>query len=312
MRRFSFLLILICSYWTQSYAQQDAQYTQFMFNKMYFNPAYAGSKKNVYLSAIYRKQWIGIDRAPQTATLNAQGATWKNRLGLGLSLTYDQIGFTDKVDIETNYAYIIRFKNENFLSLGLRGSFSYMQIRWDEAVPTEAFDNSIPGAVTSKFLPNFGAGAYYQAKHWYAGLSIPHLFENKLDFSLNGTGNTSIDIEPRLKQHYYLMGGLSFDIAKKVQIQPNILFKYVGNAPLDLDLNLSFVFFQKVLAGVTYRLGDSFDVLIQWKVAPQLQIAFAYDITVTPLQQYNAGTIEVMVEYCFLKKTEKVNNPRFF
>jgi type IX secretion system PorP/SprF family membrane protein len=187
-----------------------------------------------------------------------------------------------------------------------------MQIRWDEANPTQAFDNSIPGGVTSKLLPNFGAGVYYQAQHWYAGFSIPHIFENKLDFSLNAGGNSSIDIEPRLKQHYYLMGGLSFDIAKKVQIQPNLLFKYVGNAPLDLDLNLSFVFFEKVLAGVTYRLGDSFDVLIQWKVAPQLQIAFAYDITVTQLQQYNAGTIEVMMEYCFLKKTEKVNNPRFF
>jgi type IX secretion system PorP/SprF family membrane protein len=308
MRRFSFLLILICSYWTNIYAQQDAQYTQFMFNKMYFNPAYAGSKKNVCLSAIYRKQWIGIERAPQTATLNAHGAVWKNRLGLGLSITYDQIGFTDKVDIETNYAYIIRFKNENFLSIGLRGSFSYMQIRWDEANPTQAFDNSIPGGVTSKLLPNFGAGAYYQAKHWYAGLSIPHLFENKLDFSTN----TGVNIEPRLKQHYYLMGGLSFDIAKNVQIQPNLLFKYVANAPLDLDMNLSFVFFKKVLAGVTYRLGDSFDVMIQWRVAPQFQIAFAYDITITALQKYNAGTIEVMVEYCFLKKSEKVNNPRFF
>ena len=91
-----------------------------------------------------------------------------------------------------------------------------------------------------------------------------------------------------------------------------VLLKYIPNTPFDADLNLSFVFFQKVLAGVTYRLGDSFDVMIQWKVAPQLQIAFAYDITVTQLQQYNAGTIEVMVEYCFLKKSEKVNNPRFF
>lgn len=308
MRRYGFLLVLVCGYWTNICAQQDAQYTQFMFNKIYFNPAYAGSKKVVCLSALYRKQWIGIERAPQTATLNAHGAVWKKRLGLGLSITYDQIGFTDKVDIETNYAYIIRFKNENFLSLGLRGSISYMQIRWDEADPTQSFDNSIPRGMTSKILPNFGAGVYYQAKHWYAGFSIPHLFENKLDFS----PNTAVNIEPRLKQHYYLMGGLSFDIAKKVQIQPNVLFKYVVNAPLDLDLNLSFVFFEKILAGVTYRLGDSFDVLLQWRIAPQLQIAFAYDITVTQLQQFNAGTIEVMVEYCFLKKTEKVNNPRFF
>lgn len=307
MMRFSLLLGLVL--WALNVtAQQDAQYTQFMFNKMYFNPAYAGSKKVFCLSAIYRKQWIGIERAPQTGTFNAHGSVWKNRLGLGLSVTYDQIGFTDKVDIETNYAYIIRFKDASFLSFGLRGSVSYMQIRWDEANPTQAFDNSIPGAVTSKVLPNFGAGVYYQAKHWYAGFSVPHIFQNKLDFSVNG----STSIEPTLRQHYFLMGGLSFDIAKKVQIQPNLMFKYVVNAPLDMDINLSFVFFQKILAGVTYRLGDSVDFLLQWRIAPQIQIAFAYDITVTKLQQYNAGTIEAMVEYCFIKKTEKVNNPRFF
>lgn len=307
MMRFSLLLGLVL--WALSAsAQQDAQYTQFMFNKMYFNPAYAGSKKVFCLSAIYRKQWIGIERAPQTGTFNAHGSVWKNRLGLGLSVTYDQIGFTDKVDIETNYAYIIRFKDASFLSFGLRGSVSYMQIRWDEANPTQAFDNSIPGAVTSKVLPNFGAGVYYQSKHWYAGFSVPHIFQNKLDFSVNG----STSIEPTLRQHYFLMGGLSFDIAKKVQIQPNLMFKYVVNAPLDMDINLSFVFFQKILAGVTYRLGDSVDFLLQWRIAPQIQIAFAYDITVTKLQQYNAGTIEAMIEYCFIKKTEKVNNPRFF
>lgn len=307
MRHYTLLLVFI-GLATIGQAQQDAQYTQFMFNKLYFNPAYAGSKKNLCIGALYRKQWIGIDRAPQTATLNAHGAVWKNKLGLGLSVTYDQIGFTDKVDIATNYAYIIRFKNENFLSLGLRGTFSYMQIRWDEADPTQAIDNSIPGGVSSKILPNFGAGVYYQAKHWYAGFSIPHIFENKLDFS----ATTSIDVEPKLKQHYFLMGGLSFDIAKNVQIQPNVLFKYVANAPLDMDINLSFVFFQKILGGITYRLGDSFDVLIQWKIAPQIQIAFSYDITVTKLQQYNAGTIEAMIEYCFIKKAEKVHNPRFF
>lgn len=308
IRTFTLFCALMGLLMGQLQAQQAAHYTQFMFNKIYYNPAYAGSKSAWCLAALYRKQWIGIERAPETATLNAHGTVWKRRLGLGLSLTYDQIGFTDKVDIETNYAYIIRFKKGNFLSLGLRGSISYMQIRWDEANPTQDFDNSIPGAVTSKVLPNFGAGVYYQAKHWYAGFSVPHLFQNRLDF----TTNTNTNIEPKLKQHYYLMGGLSFDIAKNIQIQPNVLFKYVANAPIDMDLNLSFVFFQKILAGISYRLGDSIDAMIQWRVAPQLQIAFAYDFSITPLQQYNAGTLEVMAEYCFLKKADKVNNPRFF
>jgi type IX secretion system PorP/SprF family membrane protein len=297
---FSFPLFLM--------AQQDAQYTQFMFNKLYFNPAYAGSKKVLCMSGIYRKQWIGIERAPQTGTFNIHGSVLKNRLGLGMSVTYDQIGFTDKVDIETNYAYIIRFKNENFLSIGLRGSFSYMQIRWDQADPTQTFDSSIPGATTSKLLPNFGAGVYYQSKFWYAGISVPHLFQNNLDFSTNPTAS----VEPKLSQHYFFMGGLSFDIAKNIQIQPNLMFKYVVNAPFDMDLNLSLVFFQKILVGVTYRMGDSVDALLQWRITPQVQLAFAYDFTISPLQRYNAGSVEVMLEYSFIKKSEKVHNPRFF
>lgn len=292
----------------QSHAQQNAQYTQFMFNKMYFNPAFAGAKKYLCLSGIYRKQWIGMEGAPQTGTLNVHGSVFKNRVGLGMSISYDQIGFTDKVDIETNYSYIIQFKNESFLSIGLRGSFSYLQIRWDQARPTQSFDNSIPGAAMSKILPNFGAGVFYQSKHWYAGLSVPRIFKNKLEF----TANPGISVEPQLEQHYYLMAGLSFDIAKNIQIQPNMLFKYVQHAPLDIDVNLSFVFYEKLLFGITYRVGDSVDAMIQWKIMPQLQLAFAYDFTISKLQQYNAGSIEVMLEYCFIKKSEKVHNPRFF
>ena len=303
-----FLLYMLLSSPLFLIAQQDAQYTQFMFNKLYFNPAYAGAKKVLCLSGIYRKQWIGIERAPQTGTFNMHGSVLQNRLGLGLSVTYDQIGFTDKVDIETNYSYIIRFKDESFLSMGLRGSFSYMQVRWDQADPTQSFDNSIPGGTTSKLLPNFGAGIYYQSKFWYAGISVPHLFQNKIDFSTN----PNAAVEPKLTQHYFFTGGLSFDIAKNIQIQPNLMFKYVVNAPFDMDLNLSLVFFQKILVGVTYRMGDSIDALLQWRIAPQLQIAFAYDFTISPLQRYNAGSIEVMLEYCFIKKSEKVHNPRFF
>ena len=300
---------LVLGLGTAVWAQQDAQYTQFMFNKLYFNPAYAGSKKNLCLTGLYRKQWIGIDRAPQSATLQGHGAVWNNRLGLGLAINYDQIGFTDHVDIATNYAYIIRFKRNNFLSLGLRASLSYLQIRWGEAQPTDNNDNAIPtGGLNSNLMPNFGAGVYYESEHWYLGLSVPNLFQERIDFS----AQPDLSILPSLRQHYYLMGGLNYKIAKNVDIQPNVLVKYVQNAPIDLDLNLSFVFFNRFLAGVTYRVGDSVDLMIRWQIAPQFQLAFAYDITISPLQQYNAGTIETMLQYCFLPKYEKVNNPRFF
>lgn len=297
-----------------SQAQQDVQYTQFMFNKMHFNPAYAGSRGNLYLSGLYRKQWIGIARAPQTAIFSGHGALLKARLGLGLSVTYDQIGFTNRVGIESNYSYIIRFKNESFLSLGLRASMYYTQIRWDQADMIDKFDTAVPQTATSRILPNFGAGIYYQSKNWYAGISVPHIFRNVGDFNIS---NSSGVVTPEFTQHYYAMGGFIFDVAKGVQIQQNMLLKYVVNAPLAMDINLSVVFVQRVLLGVTYRVNESVDVILQWQITRQLRIAMAYDIGITKLQEYNSGSVEAMISYWFVKSKDKdgdraLYNERFF
>ncbi len=315
MKKILITLIAAVGCWGIATAQQDFQYTQFMFNKMSFNPAYAGTKGDFCLSAIYRKQWFGIERAPQTATFNADGAIAKKRVGLGLSVSYDQIGFSERIGIETNYSYIIPFKdNKSFLSLGLRGGVYYRQIRWDEADLIDQDDMSIPMSATSQLVPNFGAGIYYQSNRWYAGLSVPHLFVNRGDFNI--TASTGV-IEPDFTQHYYGMGGFIFDLTDNVQMQQNLLIKYVVNAPLAVDINVSFVFVKRVLLGVTYRVGDSVDGLLQWYISPQLKIAAAYDFSITQLQRYNSGSIEAMVSYCFSKNpatngTQELGNERFF
>lgn len=311
------IILILLAFWgscTITIGQQDFQYTQFMFNKMSFNPAYAGTKGFLCLSAIYRKQWFGIVRAPQTATFNAHAAIAKKRVGLGLSVSYDQIGFSDRIGIETNYSYIIPFKNKSFLSIGLRGGLYYNQIRWDQAELIDQDDASIPVTASSLIVPNFGAGLYYQSKSWYIGLSVPHLFVNQGDFNI---GSSTGVVEPDFTQHYYAMGGFIFDLSKGVQIQQNLLLKYVVNAPLSIDLNLSFVFVQRVLLGVTYRVGASIDALLQWQISPQFRIAAAYDFSVTPLQRYNSGSIEAMISYHFIKNTGKrgeykLGNQRFF
>lgn len=308
------LFLIVLGVWSGAAAQQDFQYTQFMFNKMNFNPAYAGTKSSWLLSAIYRKQWFGIDRAPQTATFNAHGTIAKKKVGLGFSVNYDQIGFSDRVAIETNYSYIISFKNKSFLSLGLRGGVYYSQIRWDEADLIDQDDAAIPMAATSMIVPNFGAGIYYQASNWYAGLSAPHLFVNQGDFNI---ANSSGVVEPDFTQHFYGMGGFIFSLTEDIQIQQNLLVKYVINAPISIDINVSFVFVERVLFGVTYRIEDSIDALLQWQISPQLRIAAAYDFSITKLQQYNSGSIEAMISYWLVKDTGKgseyhVGNNRFF
>jgi len=311
MKKYLILSLCVCLLSFNSQGQQDLQYTQFMFNKLNFNPAYAGSKSSFYLSAIYRKQWIGINRAPQTVTLNGHGAVLENRLGLGLSLTYDEIGFSNRVSIESSYAYIIRFKNKSFFSLGLRGSIYYSQIRWDQADLIDNFDVAIPQSMTSTILPNFGAGAYYETKSFYVGLSVPHIFVNEGDFEIPASNGT---VEPDFTQHYYLMGGFTFDLSEKVQIQQNFLLKYVVNAPMAIDINLSFVFLRRILFGVTYRVGSSISAIVQIQATPQLGIAAAYDYSTNALKEHNSGTIEAMLSYWFVKNKniDELYNERFF
>ena len=312
-----FVLCISLALAQRGVAQQDFHYTQFMFNKLSFNPAYAGTKEAWCLSGIYRRQWFGIDRAPQTATLNVHGAVAKNRVGLGLSVSYDEIGFANRVATETNYSYIIPFeKNKAFLSFGLRAGLYYNEIRWDEADLIDAGDNAIPQTTTCRLMPNFGAGVYYQSAKWYAGLSVPHLFENRGDFNIPASNGV---VEPDFTQHYYAMGGFTADMSENVQIQFNTLAKYVVNSPLSLDLNVSFVFVKRVLFGVTYRVGDSIDALFQWQITPQLRIAAAYDFSTTQLQRYNSGSIEAMINYCFVKSPKEgkgfdshLGNERFF
>lgn len=293
----------------QVWAQQDAQYTQFMFNKLYFNPAYAGAKEALCISGIYRNQWIGMDGAPQTATLNVHAPIWKRRMGIGASITNDRIGLTDRWNMDFNYAYRIQLPKESVLSIGLRGSVSYMSIRWDNAELTQVFDQSVPAAQNSKIMPNFGAGIYYQSRKWYLGFSMPRLFKNRIDFNTNNQGT----IEPELTQHYFMSGGVSIDLGKNVQLQPNVLLKYTPNTPFDADINCSIVFFETILLGVSYRVGDSVDGLLQWRIVPQFTLSAAYDFTLTPLQQYNRGSLEVMIQYCFCcQKGKRLHNPRFF
>lgn len=309
MKKYYPLVFLLLSF--GAFAQQDIQHTQFMFNKMQFNPAYAGTKTTFNLSVLYRKQWVGIDRAPQTATFNADGVVFKKRIGLGLTVSYDEVGFTNRVSAETNYSYIIRFKQDYFLSLGIRASVHYTQIRWDQADLIDNFDASIPQSAVSRVLPNFGAGAYFQGRHFYVGFSVPHIFRNQGDFSIKFNGV----VEPEFTQHFYFMGGFMFDLVKNVQIQQNFLLKYALNAPPAIDINLSFIFFQKVLVGVTYRIGDSIDAIVQWQITPQIRIALAYDFTITDLQRYNAGSIEAMIGCSFLEKdnsNREIFNERFF
>lgn len=310
MKNYLLLIIFVIGFGVTADAQQEVQYTQFVFNKLNFNPAYAGSKEAANLSIIYRNQWVGIEGAPKTQTLNFHAPFFKKKIGFGVSITHDEITLSNNWSFSTMYAYRIPIR-KSILSFGLQASLQHLGVRWDQIKTTQIGDGSVPIDQARILIPNVGAGFYFNAPKFYVGLSVPNLIKNEYNFE--GT-----DVSPDANffaaqaQHFYLMGGAIFTFSEKVKFKPAILMKYIPNAPIDMDINASFLFIDKIWAGVTYRLGDSVDLLAQYEITPQFKLGIAYDFTLSQLRKYNQGSFEVMAEYTFLYKKTNWKNPRYF
>ncbi len=302
-----------------AFAQQDAQYTQFMFNKLAYNSGYAGSGETACISCLYRNQWVGVTGAPQTAVLNFDTPLFKRKVGMGVNIVYDQIGVEQRLKASLMYAYRLKLGDEGSLGIGVRATLWNYRVKFSELDATEVNDTEIPVGNPNSFAPNFGVGIYYSTDKFYVGVSVPHLLETDIDFSDNG-GSATVEVLSTLDRHYFIMGGAIFRISEKVQLHPNLLVKYVPNSPFDMDVNANFVFFKKLWVGATYRLGgssqrgfgESIDAVLQYQFNPQFKIGIAYDYTLSDLTNYNSGSYEAMVHYCFNYQDRKLTNPRFF
>ncbi len=312
---FTFLMTSLISL---VYGQQDPQYSQFMFNKLALNPAYAGSGETGCISCLYREQWIGIDGAPRTITANFEAPLLARRVGIGLNLIYDQIGISKTTTASMAYVYRLKL-GDGYLGIGLQGSLINTRVNWDMTTVVEIGDTEVPTGNPNKVSPNFGAGLYYHSEHYYVGLSIPHFLNNNIDFG-DADIPSSTEVISRLDQHYYLMAGVMAKLGTKIKMKPALLIKYEKKSPFDMDLNLSFLFVDRLWAGATYRLGgsskkgfgESIDVVIQVHITNQIKLGLAYDFTLSEIKDYTDGTLEVMLHYCMNSKKTKLVNPRFF
>lgn len=298
------------------YSQQERQYTQFMYNKLSFNPGYAGSFDAASLTGIYRNQWLGLDGAPKSVTVSFDTPLNNERVGVGLNLHTNKIGITNTVTADGSYAYRIKM-GAGTLGIGVQASIRYFSNDYNDSrlVATQDLgtDGGIPGSQTSKYLPNFGAGLFYSTKKFYAGFSVPRLINNNIDFS---------SLNPKAGQefrHVYAMTGVLLKMSEKIQLQPQVLFKFVSNAPLDADLNLNLIFDQRFTIGATYRVGgdddsagESIDLIASAYLTQNLMLGFSYDITMSGLKQASNGSIEAIIKYNFGSMNEDIINPRFF
>lgn len=291
-----------------AHAQHEQQYTQFMFNKLGYNPAAAGLFESPTLTAVYRSQWMGLEGAPNTQLLSYSMPVFGNRVGLGGNLVRNSIGITRTVSLEVAYAYRIPLKRGS-LGIGLQPSIRQFYQNWNDPrlqatqpIPT---DNSIPAGVQSKVLPNVGFGAYYSSQRrgreqWYVGIAAPRLVMNNIDFSDVGR------VTSREVLHLNVMTGYNFKLNDFSTFSTQLLLKYALNAPLDADINVSTMLKEKFYGGLTYRTGgdtnnggESVDVLLGMQATTNLFFCLSYDIGLTRLRKFNNGSVEATVRWWF-------------
>jgi type IX secretion system PorP/SprF family membrane protein len=306
MKKIIFLICVSLSSFAL-HAQQELMISQYMFNGLVLNPAYAGTHAYWSTSILHRSQWVKFDKAPRTQTACADGNILNGKLGLGINLSNDKIGLTNTFDFGVNVAKKVML-GDGFLSAGLRLGASRYSANLTEAVIWDENDPVYANNLKGKIVPRLGAGVYYYTRTWFAGASIPSILA--VDESIS---NYSSGMNSFYRQHVYLNGGLVIEAAPEVAIKPSVLVKYQGNAPIEVDLNCNVLFLQKFWAGAGYRTGDALIAMLEWNVNKQLRIGYAFDYTLSEIQQYANNSHEFMLGYDLGKATDlKVRSPRYF
>ncbi len=294
--------------------QQDAQYTQYMYNTMSVNPAYAGSRGQLSLAALYRSQWVGLEGAPETFTVNLHSPIRDSRVGYGISIVNDNIGdgVVQETYIDAVISYTIPMSREAKLSFGLKAGGNLLSLDFNGLATFQA-ETVDADNIDNRFTPNFGLGVYYHDDRFYAGLSAPNLLESEhFDNSAGGTNDfLSVD-----RINFYMITGYVFDLGRSdnLKFKPALLTKVVSGAPLQLDLSASFLFNEKFSLGAAYRWDAAISGLVGFQLNQQLMIGLAYDREVTDLggTQFNDGSFELFLRWELIRSFERLVSPRFF
>jgi type IX secretion system PorP/SprF family membrane protein len=321
------LMVLLLLFMQSSlYAQQDAQFSQYIFNGIYINPAYAGYRQELNAHVFYRSQWVGIPGAPQTMSLAVDGNVHDNKMGLALQVVNDKIGAQSMLSAYGNYAYRIRLKEEqeHYLSLGLGAGLAQVGLDGGKLDPGNPNDPYLTGERQTTLLFDARAGIYYTTEQFYAGFSVDNLAAQLMS---KQQSPAMAAIIPR--PHYYLTAGGLLPLSETVYLKPSFLLKDDRGGPTSLDLN-SFVLLNEVIwVGASYRtavhLYNKPDLqsdltkrsavlgMIEVYATPQLRIGYSYDYALNGFQSYNNATHEISIGYYVNKRnTKKVNQLRCF
>lgn len=295
------------------WAQQDAQYTQYMYNTMSVNPAYAGSRGQLTFAGLYRSQWVGLDGAPETFTINLHSPIRNSRLGYGVSIVNDNIGdgVVQETYLDAVMSYTIDVSMDAKLSFGLKVGGNMLNLDFNGL---RNFDQEVVSQnnIDNKFTPNFGLGVYYHTDKFYAGLSAPNVLQSEYFDNSNSDGGVNFLSAQRI--NFYLITGYVFDLGADLKFKPALLTKAVSGAPLQVDMSASFLFADKFSFGAAYRWDAALSGLVGFQLTEQLMVGLAYDRETTELggTQFNDGSFEIFLRWELLKRFQRTISPRFF
>jgi type IX secretion system PorP/SprF family membrane protein len=307
MKKIYFLIALALLTFVDVKAQQDPQYTQYMYNMSIMNPAYAGSKENMTGGVLYRKQWVEIEGAPTTGTFFINSPVGKN-VGLGLSAINDKIGPVEETNVYADFSYTLNLGGDRRLAFGLKGGGTFHKV----GLFSQIGDGHVPDLNdpafqqnSSKSFLNVGSGFFYYTNKYYVAVSVPNMLKSSyLDYSGGRLGTETL--------HYFITGGYVFDINPDLKFKPSTMIKSSLNAPVSVDLSANFLFNDKFEVGGTYRLQDSFGAMVNYAVNPSLRVGYAYDHIVSDLKITTPSSHEIIILFNLNFPKKVSQSPRYF
>jgi type IX secretion system PorP/SprF family membrane protein len=304
MRKTVLLCLLIFGLLPQLKAQQNAQFTQYMYNTITINPAYAGSRGVLSIIGVHRNQWAGLDGAPTTQTLSINTPLRDDRIGLGLSFVSDKVGYERTNYLYADFSYSIKLNEKLTASFGLKAGASYFDL--DDILledPAVSKDPYFAQRLKS-WTPNIGSGIYIHSDQWFLGFSAPKM--------LNNDNNKAEEFQTLEQLHYYLIGGYVFDIANNVKFKPTALAKFTKGSPVSADFTATFLFYDKLWLGGAWRVKDAVGAIADFQVSKQFRVGYAYEYPISDINLFSKATHELLLLFEFNFVNNKMKSPRYF
>lgn len=284
-------------------AQQEPQFSQYLDNQLYLNPAYAGSRGTFNVGGLYRQQWAGYRGAPMSQSLFIHSPLKYESVGIGGSIINDRVGPLNQTWINVDFSYSLKFNNGGKLAFGLKGGMNLVNGSFSELTTTNEGDPTMMVNYSNRVMPNFGFGMMYHSEKWFAGVSIPKIVQHGAELDLN----TMLE-----QRHYYIIAGGYFDLSSNVKLRPSTLIKLTDNAPFSWDMSMAFIVNDKWWFGANYRLMESAGGFVQMQISEKFKVGYAFDISTTALVRHNYGTHELMLGYDLMLNKNKTLTPRYF